>query len=145
MLGVDRRVCNFVSTRWRHIAYLYTNRFSASQEIPRILWNPKVHYRIHKCPPTVPIFSQLDLFYTLTSHFLKIHYPPIYDWISQVGSFPLVPPPKPCIHLSPIRATCPVHLILLGFFTRTILGEEYRSWSSLLCSFLSTPLSPHPS
>jgi len=32
------------------------------------------------------------------------------------------------------RATCPVHLILLDFITRTILCEGYKSFSSSLCN-----------
>jgi len=41
---------------------------------------------------------------------------------------------------SPIRATCPAHLIRLDFTTRTILGKEYRSFSSSLCSFFHSPV-----
>ena len=47
------------------------NRFSASQEIPHILWNPKINFHCQKSPPTAPILSQLDSVHTPSSHFLK--------------------------------------------------------------------------
>ena len=74
LLHVSTFVAIFSDTHYvEKSASWEANWFSVSREIPPISRNPKVHYRIHKCPPTVPILSQLDPVHTPTSYFLKIH------------------------------------------------------------------------
>ena len=107
-----------------------TNWFAASLEIPRISRSPKVHYRTHKRPPSVSILCQPNPVHIPTSHLLEIRHNIIYPSTSTSPqwSLSILFPHQDPIHplSSPIRATCPAHLILLDFITRTILGEEYK-------------------
>jgi hypothetical protein len=77
------------------------NSFSASQEIPRILWKRKVHYHIYTSPPPVSILSQLNPVHTThpTSWRSILILSPSTASVSQVVSFPQVSIPKPCMHL----------------------------------------------
>jgi hypothetical protein len=61
---------------------------SASTDIPRHMWNPRVHYRFHNSPPLVSILNQMNPVHNSPSYFPKIHFSIIspstsrsYEWL----------------------------------------------------------------
>ena len=65
--------CPSLLTPWCRVLLEEANWFAASQEIPRISRNPKVHYRTHKRPPPVSILGQPNPVHIPTSYLLEIH------------------------------------------------------------------------
>ena len=68
--SLDRPTCS-QSLYW--LSYPAHILFAASQEIPCISRNPKVHYRTHKRPPPISILGQPNPVHIPTSHLLEIH------------------------------------------------------------------------
>jgi hypothetical protein len=64
---------------------------SASQEIPRILWNSEVYHRLYWNPQLVPTPRQMKPNHCLCSCFEQYpfkYYLSIYGWVFQVTIFP---------------------------------------------------------
>jgi hypothetical protein len=58
---------------------------AVTQEIPSILWNSEVHYRVHKSPPRVPILSQISPIYTIPSYLSKIRFISIFFRLGRLS------------------------------------------------------------
>ena len=104
----EHNLLTFLLTPWSRVILEKLTGFAANQEIPHILWKPKVHHRTHKHPPPVSILSQLHPVPTTPSHFLKIHLNiilPSTSWSPQWSlSFKL--PHQNLVHTSSFLQTC---------------------------------------
>ena len=127
----------YLLTPWKRVLLEKLIGFQLVKKFPTLYWTG-----LYKCLPPVPLLSNIDPVHALTSHFLKNHVKIILP--STHGSFKWslslrFSHQNPAV---PIRATCPTHYILPYFITRTIFGEQYRSLSCSLCSFLHSTVTP---
>ena len=53
-------ILTYLLTPWNGFLLEKLTGFAANQEILRISWNPKVHYRTHKRPPHLPSHTELN-------------------------------------------------------------------------------------
>ena len=108
-------VNNYLLTPWCRVLLEKLTGLQLVKKFPAFLWNPKVHYRTHKRPPFVLILGQPNSVHITTSHLLEVHSNIIHPSMarSPQWSLSLRFPQQDPIHplSSPIRATCPAHLI----------------------------------
>jgi hypothetical protein len=92
------------------------------RKYPAFLWNSKVHYRVRTSPPLDPILSRLNPVPKVNLNVILPPTPRSFQW-----SLPFGPSNQNPVNTSPspMRATCPAHLILLDLITLKI--QNYRS------------------
>jgi hypothetical protein len=122
------------------------NNHASSQEIVRIVWNPKVHNYADKKPDIVPILSHKNSAHALSPYFYNIRFNII------LPSTPSCPKWHPPFMVSDWKFVCVSHFYyaccmprashLPSFNTQIIFGWEYKLWTYLWIYFRFLLLPP---
>ena len=101
------------------------NWFAASQEIPRISRNPKVHYRTHNRPPPVSILGQPNSVHIPTSHLLEIRPNIIHPSTPRSPQwFPHQDPIHPPLHTHTRHMPSPYHSSWFVLVTKILVCSD---------------------
>jgi hypothetical protein len=139
--------------------FLLTFHFSTlipkrSNEVTRLLnfrhlWNPRVHYRVHKNPPLVPILSQINPVRAIRSYSSKIHFNIINHLSLDLSSglfycgfptkIPHVFPFAPCVlHALPISSpltwSSQLHVAKSPSYEAPHYESQWNTYTSVLLS-----------
>jgi hypothetical protein len=85
---------------------------------------PQLPLSLTRVIQSVPFYPMSPRSILILSTHLRLGLPSLFP-TNNLYAFPF----------SPSRSVCPAHLIILDLIIIIILGEEYKPWSFLLCSF----------
>jgi hypothetical protein len=121
------------------------NSRSASQ-IPRVLCNAKVHYRVDNSPPPFPVLSKMNPFHIRKPNFLKVSFNIIFSSTPMSSewslTFRLSDENFVRIFHCPMRAAFPPHLILLYLVTNIWWRVQIVKFTLQSCHFIALTMGP---